>query len=60
MKEKLKLAPVSVAWKAGAYGISIEGAEADTFTAATTVTLKDGTEKKAQHQLSFLCGSTVL
>ena len=46
MQEKRKLVPVQVNWKAGAYGINIEGSEAEALTVNTIVTLADDSEKK--------------
>ncbi len=46
MKEKRKLVPMQVKWKAGDYGINIEGSEQATLTVNTIVTLSDDSEKK--------------
>jgi hypothetical protein len=46
MQEKRKLVPMQVNWKAGAYGINIEGSEQATLTVNTIVTLADDSEKK--------------
>ena len=46
MQEKRKLVPVQVNWKAGAYGINIEGSEGEALTVNTIVTLADDSEKR--------------
>jgi len=46
MQEKRKLVPMQVNWKAGAYGINIEGSEQAMLTVNTIVTLFDDSEKK--------------
>lgn len=46
MKDKLNLIPVRVGWKAGAYGISTNTAEADVLELKTVVKENDGTEKE--------------
>jgi hypothetical protein len=46
MQEKRKLVPVQVNWKAGTYGIYIDGSEQSTLIANTIVTLADGSQKK--------------
>jgi|GEM_PF-6774614 hypothetical protein len=46
MKEKLRLIPLQVNWKAGRYGIHIEGQEAATLRVSTMVTLSDDSKKR--------------
>lgn len=45
MQEKRKLVPVKVNWRAGRYGIYIDGSEQSTLIAKTIVVLSDGSEK---------------
>lgn len=46
ISDKMKLVPVSVKWKAGAYGISITTQEADALQVETIVRNNDGVEER--------------
>ncbi|WP_143310267.1 hypothetical protein [Chitinophaga vietnamensis] len=51
-KEKIRLLPLEVAWKAGAYGISIDGSEADKLTITTIINLAIGDPKELRIEFS--------